>query len=405
MVRKITTLVALVSLFTAFNAVKAQEMFNKETIHQGETLKLGNYVSVVSKEQAKNLKDVKTCSSADDPILQQLGEELNNYLISTESNSNDTIFVQADSIQIEKKIFDHKDKMIDERYIAIFTDGHKYSLSYAKDVSMSDAITYSLTRGLVDIIANSPTELKDNDTISLPKEELNKNLEKILNKYIDNSKKEEEKNQINININRRKKDLLDINLAFGVGYLNWANNGFYSVPQSSDPFSLKYGLRTDIILQFIVFPKSLISISTGIGQQSNIFYFRNGFDNYEFATNPTSNNYSIESNSLIAYYITVPLTIDFNLNKDFRIHIGAMGGINYNTSWSGFVRSYKENGETTTQQSGSAFSQFNPFKLDAMFGISFSNFTFYANYALTDMFESTYKFQAKPFSFGLMIWY
>lgn len=405
MVRKITTLVALVSLFTAFNAVKAQEMFNQETIHQGETLKLGNYVSVVSKEQAKNLKDVKTCSSADDPILQQLGEELNNYLISTESDSNDTIFVQADSIQIEKKIYDYKDKMIDERYIAIFTDGHKYSLSYAKDVSMTDAITYSLTRGLVDIIANSPTELKDNDTISLPKEELNKNLEKILNKYIDNSKKEEEKNQINININRRKKDLLDINLAFGVGYLNWANNGFYSVPQSSDPFSLKYGLRTDIILQFIVFPKSLISISTGIGQQSNFFYFRNGFDNYEFATNPTSNNYSIESNSLIAYYITVPLTIDFNLNKDFRIHIGAMGGINYNTSWSGFVRSYKENGETTTQESGSAFSQFNPFKLDAMFGISFSNFTFYANYALTDMFESTYKFQARPFSFGLMIWY
>lgn len=405
MVKKITTLVALVSLFTAFNAVKAQEMFNKETIHQGETLKLGNYVSVVSKEQAKNLKDVKTCSSADNPILQQLGEELNSYLISTESNSNDTIFVQADSIQIEKKIFDHKDKMIDERYIAIFTDGQKYSLSYAKDVSITDATTYAIATKLFKTIANNATELKDNDTISLPKEELNKELEKILNKYIDNSKKEEAKNEINININTRKKDLLDINLACGVGYLNWANNGFYSVPQSSDPFSLKYGLKTDLILQFIVFPKSLISISTGIGQQSNIFEFRNGFDNYEFTTNPTSNNYSIESNSLIAYYITVPLTIDFNLNKDFRIHIGAMGGINYNTSWSGFVRSYKENGETTTQQSGSAFSQFNPFKLDAMFGISFSNFTFYANYALTDMFESTYKFQARPFSFGLMIWY
>lgn len=405
MVKKITTLVALVSLFTAFNAVKAQEMFNKETIHQGETLKLGNYVSVVSKEQAKNLKDVKTCSSADNPILQQLGEELNSYLMYTESNSNDTIFVQVDSIQIEKKIFDHKDKMIDERYIAIFTDGHKYSLSYAKDVSITDATTYAIATKLFKTIANNATELKDNDTISLPKEELNKELKEVFNKYIDNSKKEEAKNEINININTRKKDLLDINLAFGAGYLNWANNGFYSVPQSSDPFSLKYGLRTDIILQFIVFPKSLISISTGIGQQSNIFEFRNGFDNYEFATNPTSNNYSIESNSLVAYYITVPLTIDFNLNKDFRIHIGAMGGINYNTSWSGFVRSYKENGETTTQQSGSAFSQFNPFKLDAMFGISFDQFTLYANYALTDMFESTYKFQARPFSFGLMIWY
>ena len=398
MVRKITTLVALVSLFTAFNAVKAQEMMNKQTIHQGETLKLGNYISVVSNQQAKNLKDVIVCTSADNPILQQLGEELNNYLISTENNSNDTIFIQADSIQIEKKLIKYKTKMIDERYVAIFTNGHKYSISYAKDVSIADAATYSILKGLVNTVANNSIEFKDGDTIRLPKEEL----EKDINTNIGNcfTEKQEIKETP-----KKKKDLLDINLAFGVGYLNWANNGFYSVPQSSDPFSSKNGIRGDIFLQFIIFPKSLISISTGIGQQCNSLEFRNGFDNYEFATNPTSNNYSIESTGLITYYITVPLTIDFNLNKDFRIHIGAIGGINYNTSWSGFVRSYKENGETTSQQTGSAFSQFNPFKLDAMFGISFSNFTFYANYALTDMFESTYKFQARPFSFGLMVWY
>lgn len=405
MVKKITTLVALVSLFTAFNAVKAQEMFNKETIHQGETLKLGNYVSVVSKEQAKNLKDVKTCSSADNPILKQLGEELNYYLLYSDNHSNDTIFVQADSIQIEKKIFDHKDKMIDERYIAIFTDGHKYSLSYAKDVSITDAATYAIATKLLKTIANNATELKDNDTISLPKEELNKELKEVFNKYIDNSKKEEEKNQINININTRKKDLLDINFTIGTCYLNWAKDGFYSVPQSSDPFSLNFGIRSDIILQFIIFPESLISISTGVGIQFNSFRFKNGFDNYEFITNPASNNYSIIENNLFAHYITLPLTIDFNLNEDFKIHIGAIGGINYNTSRTGFVRSYKENGEIISQYSGSAFSQFNPFKLDAMFGISFDQFTLYANYALTDMFESTYKFQARPFSFGIFIWY
>jgi hypothetical protein len=282
--------------------------------------------------------------------------------------------------------------------IVVFTDNNRYSLSYANVADIDELATFTTVINIFNKIANEGDKLKQFDTINLNIEELNKDLEKELNKYHKNI-------DVNIETPKKKKDLLDINLAFGAGYLNWANNGFYSVPQSSDPFSLKYGLKTDLILQFIVFPKSLISISTGIGQQSNILEFRNGFDNYEFATNPTSNNYSIESNSLIAYYITVPLTIDFNLNKDFRIHIGAMGGINYNTSWSGFVRSYKENGETTTQQSGSAFSQFNPFKLDAMFGISFDQFTFYANYALTDMFESTYKFQARPFSFGLMVWY
>ena len=405
MVRKITTLVALVSLFTAFNAVKAQEKEDKaskvefsQTIHQGETLKLGNFISVVSKEGSKGKKNVKICTSTDSPIIDELDEELNWIWNSKDITNADTIFVLADSVLLEKKLWNSNGNIIDERLIVVFTDNNRYSLSYANVADIDELATFTTVINIFNKIANEGDKLKQFDTINLNIEELNKDLEKALNKYHKNI-------DINIETPKKKKDLLDINLAFGAGYLNWANNGFYSIPQSSDPFSLKYGLKTDIILQFIVFPKSLISISTGIGQQSNIFEFRNGFDNYEFATNPTSNNYSIESNSLIAYYITVPLTIDFNLNKDFRIHIGAMGGINYNTSWSGFVRSYKENGETTTQQSGSAFSQFNPFKLDAMFGISFDQFTFYANYALTDMFESTYKFQARPFSFGLMIWY
>jgi hypothetical protein len=405
MVRKITTLVALVSLFTAFNAVKAQEEEDKaskvefsQTIHQGETLKLGNFISVVSKEGSKGKKNVKICTSTDSPIIDELDEELNWIWNSKDITNADTIFVLADSVLLEKKLWNSNGNIIDERFIVVFTDNNRYSLSYANVADIDELATFTTVINIFNKIANEGDKLKQFDTINLNIEELNKDLEKALNKYHKNI-------DVNIETPKKKKDLLDINLAFGAGYLNWANNGFYSIPQSSDPFSLKYGLKTDIILQFIVFPKSLISISTGIGQQSNIFEFRNGFDNYEFATNPTSNNYSIESNSLIAYYITVPLTIDFNLNKDFRIHIGAMGGINYNTSWSGFVRSYKENGETTTQQSGSAFSQFNPFKLDAMFGISFDQFTFYANYALTDMFESTYKFQARPFSFGLMVWY
>lgn len=405
MVRKITTLVALVSLFTAFNAVKAQEKEDKaskvefsQTIHQGETLKLGNFISVVSKEGSKGKKNVKICTSTDSPIIDELDEELNWIWNSRDITNADTIFVLADSILLEKKLWNRNGTIIDDRFIVVFTDNNRYSLSYANVADIDELATFTTVINIFNKIANEGDKLKQFDTIDLNIEELNKDLEKTLNKYhkgID----------VNIETPKKKKDILDINLAFGVGYLNWANNGFYSVPQSSDPFSSKNGIRADVFLQFIVFPKSLISISTGIGQQSNILEFRNGFDNYEFATNPTSNNYSIESTGLTTYYITVPLTIDFNLNKDFRIHIGAIGGINYNTSWSGFVRSYKENGETTTQQSGSAFSQFNPFKLDAMFGISFSHFTFYANYALTDMFESTYKFQARPFSFGLMVWY
>ncbi len=396
MVKKIATLAALLGVFTAFNAVKAQEMFNKQTIFQGETFKLENYVSVVSKEQAKNLKDVKTCSSADDPILQQLGEELNNYLISTESNSNDTIFVQADSIQIEKKIYDYKDEMLDERYVAIFTDGQKYSLSYAKDVSMTDAITYSLTRGLVDIIANSPTELKDNDTISLPKEEIEKELTKILSQFFTT----EEKNK---KTKKQKKDLFESNLAIGYSYLNWSAKNLFTLPTQASNYHLNWSSRWDILIDMTFFPEHLFSITTGIGYQSNIFNFSNGFDNYNFTTNPTTNNYSIEENKLVARYITVPLLLRVNFNKDFRVYFGAMGGINYRCDHTGFKRSWIENGEITEQYSGASFRDFNTFKADAMFGFGYKEFSFYVSHSLTDIFSTNFPEDKAPFTFGIFL--
>lgn len=396
MVKKITTLVALVSLFTAFNAVKAQEMFNKETIHQGETLKLGNYVSVVSKEQAKNLKDVKTCSSADNPILQQLGEELNSYLISTESNSNDTIFVQADSIQIEKKIYNYKDKMLDERYVAIFTDGQKYSLSYAKDVSMSDAITYSLITGLVKNITINSTEFKDNDTISLPKEELNKELKEDLSQFFTT----EEKNK---KTKKQKKVLFNSELAIGYGYLNWSEENLFTLPTQASNYHLNWSSRWDILINMTFFPEHLFSITTGIGYQSNIFNFSNGFDNYNFTTNPTTNNYSIEENKLVARYITVPLLLRVNFNEDFRIYFGAMGGINYRCDHTGFKRSWIENGEITEQYSGASFKNFNTFKADAMFGFGYKDFSFYVSHSLTNIFSTNFPEYKAPFSFGFFV--
>lgn len=396
MVKKIATLVALVSLFTAFNAVKAQEMFNKETIHQGETLKLGNYVSVVSKEQAKNLKDVKTCSSADNPILQQLGEELNSYLISTESNSNDTIFVQADSIQIEKKIYDYKDKMIDERYIAIFTDGHKYSLSYAKDVSIADAVTYSILKELVNTVANNSIEFKDNDTIFLPKEVLPNEFTQELDQFIttkEGNKKTKKQNKV----------LFEADLAIGYSYLNWSAENLFTLPTQASNYHLNWSSRWDILIPMTFFPEHLFTITTGIGYQSNIFNFSNKFDNYNFTTNPTTNNYSVEENKLVARYITVPLLLRVNFNKDFRVYFGAMGGINYRCDHTGFKRSWIENGETTEQYSGASFKDFSTFKADAMFGIGYKDFSFYASHSLTNIFSNNYPEYKAPFSFGFFL--
>lgn len=389
MVKKITTLVALVSLFTAFNAVKAQEMMNKQTIHQGETLKLKNYVSVVSKESAKNIKYVKTCTSADNPILQQIGEELNNYLTFTKTNSTDTIFVQADSIQIEKKIFKYKDKTLDERYVAIFTDGCKYSLSYAKDVSIADAVAYSIANELKNTITNNSIEFKDGDTIRLPIVEIEKDINSNLSNYFKEKK--------------QKKTLFQANLAIGYSYLNWSTENQFTLPATESNYHLDWSSRWDILINMTFFPEHLFSIKTGIGYQSNIFNFSNGFDNYNFTTNPTSDNYSIEENKLVARYVTIPLLLQVNFNKDFRIYFGAMGGINYRCDHTGFKRSWIENGEITEQYSGASFKDFNTFKADAMFGIGYDVFSFYISHSLTNIFSNNYPEVKTPFTFGVFL--
>jgi hypothetical protein len=151
------------------------------------------------------------------------------------------------------------------------------------------------------------------------------------------------------------------------------------------------------------FPEYLFSITTGIGYQSNIFNFSNGFDNYNFTTNPTTNNYSIEENKLVARYITVPLLLRVNFNEDFRVYFGAMGGINYRCDHTGFKRSWIENGEITEQYSGASFKNFNTFKADAMFGFGYKDFSFYVSHSLTNIFSTNFPEYKAPFSFGIFV--
>ncbi len=403
MVRKITTLVALVSLFTAFNAVKAQEKEDKasnvefsQTIHQGETLKLGNFISVVSKEGSKGKKNVKICTSTDSPIIDELDEELNWIWNSKDITNADTIFVLADSVLLEKKLWNRNGNIIDERFIVVFTDNNRYSLSYANVADIDELATFTTVINIFNKIANEGDKLKQFDTINLNIEELNKDLEKTLNKYhkgID----------VNIETPKKKKDLFASDLAIGYSYLNWSTENLFTLPRTKNNYHLDWSSRWDILIDMTFFPEHLFSIITGIGYQSNIFNFSNGFDNYNFTTNPTSDNYSIEENKLVARYVTIPLLLQVNFNEDFRVYFGAMGGINYRCDHTGFKRSWIENGETTEQYSGASFKDFSTFKADAMFGIGYKDFSFYASHSLTNIFSNNYPEFKAPFTFGVFL--
>lgn len=357
-IMKKSILIVAVLIFGFYaNEIKAQEddsnlKFNA-TLHQGSGGWYKNYICIVSKEQAKELKDVMFAEKDHDKILDVLYNELDNVYKKNKIYTNDTIYIQADSVVLEKEL-----EEMDVRTIIVYDGEHNYSHSSAQ---VKDYVKLVAADVVYEILSH-----------------------------------------IYPNLNN-KKPILKTNFAFGYSYLNWSNKDFFSTPSGNDPYSLKWSSRWDILWNWTLFPAHTVSITTGVGYQSNIFNFENGFYNYDFPTTPQTNNYSIEESKLVARYVTVPLLVNFKLHKKIKLHIGAIGGINYRCAHTGFKRSFIQNGELTEQYTGSAFNEFNTFKADAMFGIELDKTTFYVTHALVDMFKDSYKYSAKPFSFGIMI--
>lgn len=357
MKKSILTLVAVLIFGFYANQIKAQEDdFNPEykaTLPQGSGQWYKNYIYIVSKEQAKDLKEVMFAEKDHDKILDLLYNELDNVYKKNKIYTNDTIYIQADSVVLKKEL-----EEMDVRTIIVYDGEHNYSHSSAQ---VRDYVKLVAADVLYEILSH-----------------------------------------IYPNLNN-KKPILKTNFAFGYSYLNWSSKDFFSTPSGNDPYSLKWSSRWDILWNCTLFPEHTVSITTGVGYQSNIFNFENGFYNYDFPTTPQTNNYSIEESKLVARYVTVPLLLNFKLHKKIKLHIGAIGGINYRCAHTGFKRSFIQNGELTEQYTGSAFNEFNTFKADAMFGIELDKTTFYVTHALVDMFKDSYKYSAKPFSFGIMI--
>ena len=201
----------------------------------------------------------------------------------------------------------------------------------------------------------------------------------------------------------KRKRVLSSGWMFGYGYLNYSANGLFSVLPSDDPYSLKWSDKWDVIYRFTFFPDNAVSLTTGIGIQSNVFRFDDGFDIYPYTVSTPASGYSKEKCKLVARYVTVPLIADFHITKHINIHAGFVGGLNYRNSHTGFKRNYKIDGQNTEQSTGGSFKEFSTFKADAMAGMELYGITFYVSHSLTGMFKDSYGKELKPFSFGVML--
>ncbi|MBQ6754365.1 MAG: outer membrane beta-barrel protein [Bacteroidales bacterium] len=203
----------------------------------------------------------------------------------------------------------------------------------------------------------------------------------------------------------------DFSLQLSYGPLSWSrmnsSDDLFSSP--SGDYALKFwsGQRWMIGFYTTFFPKSWVSIHTGVLYQSDVFKFRNNVDWDGNGTEKiTPTNVSNES-KMVARYVDIPLILGFNVgkawNSSFAIDLGVIGGLNFRTSHTGFKTSYDNNGKHIEESWGTDYNNFNKLKLDAHLGIKWGEFQIYCEQALTPLFKDNKEIKVYPFSFGIML--
>ena len=229
---------------------------------------------------------------------------------------------------------------------------------------------------------------------------------KAFKEVADNLEKEDEKEIGHKGKKKASKTDFTLQLGYGIsGFsprLNSIDNLFAS-PKGQ--YSLQYSNSWTLGFRYEIKLNNRWQLSTGLGYESNIFRFDNnvmlsnigGEKRIDFETDPT-----IDAESkLVARYITLPLFVKFRVIKDLNVHLGAIAGVNFRTSSTGFKRKYDiPNGEII-ERSGAKYDNFKPIKLDVQAGIGWDDINLYVKYALTPLFKNNKEIEVYPYSIGI----
>ena len=207
---------------------------------------------------------------------------------------------------------------------------------------------------------------------------------------------------------KKKEYKRDVGLQFGYGILGWSNrvsnvDDLFSSP--GQEYSLRCSSSWTLGFRYDYKLNRRWTISTGLGYESNIFGFENNVmltdidaeKRIGFETDP-----KIDAESkLVARYVTIPLFIKYRVVKNFNVHVGAIAGINFRTSSTGFKRNYDIPNAEVEERWGTKYDNFKPLKLDVQAGFGWNITNFYVKYAVTPLFKDNKEIEVYPFSVGI----
>lgn len=265
-----------------------------------------------------------------------------------------------------------------------------------KEVSAEASSSSSIAKVVGDDIAKKSGDKKDTTTINFRKKQY-----VIINKDKDSDTQISDDNE----------DDFHHWGGFGMGVNGWMSNGGFSMPKGQEYMALNYGKSLNFQLNLekdIHLHKNYVNLVLGLGFEWNQYEFSNKTrlnpdSSYTHGIIDSSNIYNYKKNRLKTTFVNVPVLLEFNTNKDpkkaFHIAIGAIGGYKLG-SRTRQILELKGNDIKLIKKDD---YNINPFRVNAHASIGYHNFTLYADYALTPLFENGKGPELYPFTIGVKL--
>lgn len=265
-----------------------------------------------------------------------------------------------------------------------------------KEVSAEASSSSSIAKVVGDDIAQKSGNKKDTTTINFRKKQY-----VIINKDKDSE----------TNVSKNNEDDFHHWGGFGMGVNGWLSNGGFSMPKGQEYMALNYGKSLNFQLNLekdIHLYKNYVNLVTGLGFEWSQYEFNNktrlkADSSYTYGIIDSSNTYNYKKNRFKTTYVNVPVLLEFNTNKDskkaFHIAIGAIAGYKLGSRTRQIVELNGNNIKFIKKDD----YNLNLFRVNAHASIGYHNFTLYADYALTPLFESGKGPELYPFTIGVKL--
>jgi hypothetical protein len=173
---------------------------------------------------------------------------------------------------------------------------------------------------------------------------------------------------------------------------------------------LNYGKSISLSINFwekyIPIAKEKFGIMTGLGFEFNSYDLDNNVDimsNKDSTFGVEIASKSIDKNRLKSTMLNMPLMLETNIGKDAKhsFHLAAGALFSYRVG-SKTKQIYNEFGKDFREKSRSDFNM-NPFRVNMAARIGYGNFTLFASYSITEMFEDNKGPEIYPFTVGVSL--